>query len=57
MVRRDTFWMNNKIKKQNYIRESKKTDFKTVTDYCFCLSREKVQGKGEDSFLLDIDKK
>lgn len=49
--------MNNKIKKQNYIRESKKTDFKTVTDYCFCLSREKVQGKGEDSFLLDIDKK
>lgn len=49
--------MNNKIKKQDYIRESKKTDFKTVTDYCFCLSREKVQGKGEDSFLLDIDKK
>lgn len=57
MVRRNTFRMNNKIKKQDHIRESKKTDFKTVTDYCFCLSREKVQGKGEDSFLLDIDRK
>ena len=47
--------MNNKIKKQDCNGRNRKTDFRTVTDYCFCLTREKVQGKGEDSFLFDIN--
>lgn len=48
--------MNNKIKKQDCNDGNRKSDFRTVTDYCFCLTREKVSGKGEDSFFFDIDR-
>lgn len=44
--------MNNKTKKQDCNDGNRKSDFRTVTDYCFCLTREKVSGKGEDSFFL-----
>nr|WP_301910084.1 hypothetical protein [uncultured Blautia sp.] len=48
--------MNNKTKKQDCNDGNRKSDFRTVTDYCFCLTREKVSGKGEDSFFFDIDR-
>ena len=44
--------MNNKTKKQDCNDGNRKSDFRTVTDYCFCLTREKSVGKRGGQLLF-----